>query len=79
MEMRPANTAEEQYSTRACGLAQLAEGRQRKISGHERRARFGLGLKGIDFLLLDRRERPPFGVGSYGGTGDGLSAGGGSG
>ena len=41
MEMRPANTAEEQYSTRACGLAQLAEGRQRKISGHERRARLG--------------------------------------
>ena len=36
-------------------------------------------MKGIDFFLLDRRERPPFGAGSYGGAGDGLSAGGGSG
>ena len=41
METRSANTAEEQCSTRACGVAQLAEGRQKKISGHERRALLG--------------------------------------
>ena len=41
LETRSTNTAEEQCSTRACGVAQLAEGRQKKISGHERRARLG--------------------------------------